>query len=164
ADGSRRPPKSWYPPTSDSVQPPIYVGEQLHPMTTSSIWPPADGPDPSPPEPAACPFCSRSARHAQIQRPPITSRCLDPAASHNAHDPMLHNAPSHQGSEAHIPNSSSVVLPQAMTDPSDGSEHHVVYWISMPPATQSRRIKQHSSAPASQFLRNYHQRAGIAFA
>ncbi|KAL5993682.1 hypothetical protein ACLOJK_040934 [Asimina triloba] len=29
--------------------------------------------------------CSRfaSLRHAQIQRPPITSRCLDPAASHN---------------------------------------------------------------------------------
>ncbi|KAL6003760.1 hypothetical protein ACLOJK_004306 [Asimina triloba] len=52
-----------------TVRPPIYVDEQLHPMTSSSIWPPADGPDPSLPEPAARPFCTIDDRRPQPTDP-----------------------------------------------------------------------------------------------
>ncbi|KAL5979632.1 hypothetical protein ACLOJK_019543 [Asimina triloba] len=38
-------------------------------MTPSSIWPPADGPDPSPPEPAARPFCTIDDRQPQPTDP-----------------------------------------------------------------------------------------------
>ncbi|KAL5980663.1 hypothetical protein ACLOJK_028571 [Asimina triloba] len=102
-----------------TVHPPICVGEQLHPMTPSSIWPPADGPDPSPPEPAARPFCIIDDRQPQPHLLLHLPRLWHPHPKNpKSQRPSIHHA--HGQPSTHLPPRSSTDRRPRASHPSRG--------------------------------------------
>ncbi|KAL5979631.1 hypothetical protein ACLOJK_019542 [Asimina triloba] len=110
----------------NTVRPPIYFGEQLHSMMPSSIWPQADGPDPSPPEPAARPFCTIDDHRPQPTDPAawIRWQIQQPTVDPNSTWPPSSIFPKSQEKPIFVDRSSTDRRPPANHAPQQPSDAH----------------------------------------